>query len=112
MTTDEKPRIKITYATLRADNEELHTGFEAAVERVRASLGGYHRNVIDGQEVDGEGTFEVRSPIDTDIVLGTFASGTAADSISGLTTCIAMIPSAMLQMSLITNWITSVKTTL
>ena len=31
MTTDEKPRIKITYATLRADNEELHSGFEAAV---------------------------------------------------------------------------------
>ena len=28
MTTDEKPRIKITYATLRADNEELHAGFE------------------------------------------------------------------------------------
>jgi 1-pyrroline-5-carboxylate dehydrogenase len=79
MTTDEKPRIKITYATLRADNEELHTGFEEAVERVRASLGGYHRNVIAGQEVDGDGTFEVRSPIDTDIVLGTFASGTAAD---------------------------------
>ena len=31
MTTDEKPRIKITYATLRADNEDLHTGFEDAV---------------------------------------------------------------------------------
>ena len=30
MTTESKPRIKITYATLRADNEELHAGFEAA----------------------------------------------------------------------------------
>jgi 1-pyrroline-5-carboxylate dehydrogenase len=79
MTTDEKPRIKITYATLKADNEELHSGFEAAVERVRAGLGAHHRNVIDGQEVDGDGSFEVRSPIDRDIVLGTFATGTAAD---------------------------------
>ena len=31
MTTDSKPRIKITYATLSADNEELHAGFEAAL---------------------------------------------------------------------------------
>ena len=79
MTTDEKPRIKITYATLKADNEELHTGFEEAVGRVRAGFGAHHRNVIDGQEVDGAGSFEVRSPIDSDIVLGSFASGTAAD---------------------------------
>jgi hypothetical protein len=42
MTTDEKPRIKITYATLRADNEELHSGFEGAVARVREGLGGHH----------------------------------------------------------------------
>ena len=80
MTTDEKPRIKITYATLRADNEELHSGFEAAVERVRAGLGATHRNHIDGAWVDGAaGSFEVRSPIDRDIVLGTFAKGTADD---------------------------------
>jgi 1-pyrroline-5-carboxylate dehydrogenase len=79
MTTDAKPRIKITYATLKADNEELHSGFEEAVERVRAGFGAHHRNVIDGSEVDGAGSFEVRSPIDSDIVLGSFASGTAAD---------------------------------
>ncbi|MEJ7695203.1 MAG: aldehyde dehydrogenase family protein [Candidatus Limnocylindrales bacterium] len=40
MTTDAKPRIKITYATLRADNEELHSGFEEALARVRPNLGG------------------------------------------------------------------------
>ncbi len=79
MTTDEKPRIKITYATLRADNEELHSGFEAAVTRLRAGLGAHHRNLVNGAWRDGDGTFEVRTPIDTDIVLGTFAKGTAAD---------------------------------
>ena len=79
MTTESAPRIKITYATLRADNEELHAQFEAALESARGSLGGTHRNYIDGSWRDGEGTFDVRSPIDKDIVLGSFAKGTASD---------------------------------
>ena len=73
------PRIKITYATLRADNEELHALYEAGLEKARSRLGAYHRNYVDGAERDGDGTFEVRSPIDKDIVLGTFAKGTRAD---------------------------------
>ena len=79
MTAEPKPRIKITYATLRADNEELHEGFEAAAERVRAGLGSEHRNYVDGEWRDGDGTFEVRTPIDHDVVLGRFAKGTVAD---------------------------------
>src|SRR6476660_3529515 len=79
MTTDAKPRIKITYATLKADNEELHAGFEEAVIRVKAGLGGYHKNLIGGAWVDGDGAFEVRSPIGSNILLGTFANGTVAD---------------------------------
>jgi 1-pyrroline-5-carboxylate dehydrogenase len=79
MTSESKPRLKITYATLRADNEELHALYEAGVERARARLGQYHRNVIGGQPRDGEGTFEVRSPIDRDILVGTFARGTRQD---------------------------------
>ncbi len=79
MTSDSGPRMKITYATLRADNEELHAGFEAGVERVRARLGASHRNLVDGAWRGGTGTFEVRSPIDTDILLGQFAMGTPAD---------------------------------
>jgi 1-pyrroline-5-carboxylate dehydrogenase len=71
--------MKITYATLRADNEELHAAYEAGLERARARLGAYHRNVVGGQERDGEGTFEVRSPIDRDLLVGTFARGTRQD---------------------------------
>ena len=77
--TTSTPRFKITYATLRADNEELHAAYEAGLEKARARLGAYHRNVVDGVERDGDGTFEVRSPIDTDILLGTFAKGTRTD---------------------------------
>jgi len=72
-------RIKITYATLRADNEELHTLYEAGLEKAKGRLGAYHRNFVDGAERDGDGTFEIRSPIDTDILVGTFAKGTRKD---------------------------------
>ncbi|MEO8462806.1 MAG: aldehyde dehydrogenase family protein, partial [Chloroflexota bacterium] len=78
--TDTKPRIKITYATLRNDNEELHGLYEAGLKASEAGLGQTHHQYIDGQWVEGgAGTFEVRSPIDTDILVGTFAKGDAAD---------------------------------
>ena len=80
MTTESQPRLKITYATLRADNEELHRLYEAGLERARARLGGQHRNLVDGRERDGDGTFELRSPIDRDILVGTFAKGTRRDA--------------------------------
>jgi 1-pyrroline-5-carboxylate dehydrogenase len=79
MTSEAKPRIKITYATLRADNEEMHIGFEEAVTRVMAGLGAHHRNYIGGEWRDAATSFDVRSPIDHDLVLGTFATGTPAD---------------------------------
>ena len=80
MTTESQPRLKITYATLRADNEELHRLYEAGLERARGRLGGQHRNLVDGRERDGDGTFELRSPIDRDILVGTFANGTRKDA--------------------------------
>src|SRR3954471_8905983 len=76
-----KPRIKITYATLRADNDELHALYEAGVEQSKAKLAGRHQNYIDGQWVEGSaGRFEVRSPIDSEILVGTFAKGDRADT--------------------------------
>src|SRR4051794_17476433 len=76
-----KPRIKITYATLRNDNDELHALYEAGVEQSKAKLGGHHRNYIDGHWVEGSaGRFEVRSPIDSEILVGTFAKGDRADT--------------------------------
>ena len=37
MTTESRPRIKITYATLRNDNEELHAAYDAGVEAAAAA---------------------------------------------------------------------------
>jgi 1-pyrroline-5-carboxylate dehydrogenase len=79
MTTDAKPRLKITYATLRNDNEELHALYEAGVVQSRSQLGAHHLNFIGGKEREGDGETTVRSPIDHDIVIGHFAKGTRQD---------------------------------
>jgi 1-pyrroline-5-carboxylate dehydrogenase len=72
-------RHKITYATLRNDNEELHALYDAGIEKARARLGAYHPNWIAGRARDGDGAFELRSPIDRDLLVGTFARGTRQD---------------------------------
>ncbi len=78
MSTEAKPRLKITYATLRNDNEELHAQYEAGLAKARTMLGGSYRNFVGGAERDGDGTFEKRSPIDGS-VMGTFAKGSRKD---------------------------------
>jgi 1-pyrroline-5-carboxylate dehydrogenase len=73
------PRMKITYATLSADNEELQAAFDAAVERVRGELGRSYPMIIGGQERRGEQEFEDRSPIDREIVVSRFPVGSRQD---------------------------------
>jgi 1-pyrroline-5-carboxylate dehydrogenase len=73
------PRMKITYATLSADNEELQASFDTAVERARADLGRSYPMIIGDEERTAPETFEDRSPIDTDLVLGRFPVGTRQD---------------------------------
>jgi len=73
------PRMKITYATLSADNEELQSSFDAALERARADLGRTYPMLIGSEERIGEKTFEDRSPIDSDIVVAKFPVGTRED---------------------------------
>ncbi|GAB4569450.1 MAG: L-glutamate gamma-semialdehyde dehydrogenase [Anaerolineae bacterium] len=71
---------KITYTTLSADNEELHIEFEKAVERLMANLGKTYPQYIGTEKREGRPTFESRSPIDTNIVLGHFQRGTREDA--------------------------------
>jgi 1-pyrroline-5-carboxylate dehydrogenase len=70
---------RITYATMSADNEELNRAYDEAVERVKQQLGRDHPFVVDGEERWGEGFHEERSPIDSEIVVGRYAQGTAQD---------------------------------
>jgi 1-pyrroline-5-carboxylate dehydrogenase len=73
------PRVKITYATLSADNEELQSSFDAAVERVREELGRSYPMLIGSEERSGTAEFEDRSPIDREIVVARFPVGTRQD---------------------------------
>src|SRR6266542_3520388 len=66
------PRMKITYATLSADNEELQSAFDAAVERARGELGRSYPMLIGTEERSRATEFENRSPIDTNIVISHF----------------------------------------
>jgi 1-pyrroline-5-carboxylate dehydrogenase len=79
MTTESQPRIKVTYATLKADNEALHQAYDAGVEQAKATFGTHYQNHIDGAWRDGDGALELRSPIDTDLLIGTFATATTGD---------------------------------
>jgi 1-pyrroline-5-carboxylate dehydrogenase len=69
--------FRLTYSTMFDPPEEVHTRFESALARVKARLGRDHAMWIGGREREGEGTFEVRSPIDREMLLGRFASGGA-----------------------------------
>ena len=73
------PRLKITYATLSADNEELQSSFDAALARARSRAGETNPMIIGAEERYGTETFEDRSPIDTDLVVGRFPVGTRQD---------------------------------
>ncbi len=74
------PRMKITYATLSADNEELQAAFDTAVEEARGMLGRTYPMLIGAEERAGVETFDDRSPIDTDIVVSRFPVGTRQDA--------------------------------
>ena len=78
MTSAAEPRFKITYATLRNDNEQLHADYEAGLGRTRAELGQAHPLYVNGEARPGDGTYEDRSPIDGTLV-GRFAKGTRQD---------------------------------
>jgi 1-pyrroline-5-carboxylate dehydrogenase len=73
------PRMKITYATLSADNEELQSAFDGALERARAGLGRTYPMIIGAEERVSDDTFEDRSPIDREILVARFPIGTAQD---------------------------------
>ncbi|HSI99988.1 MAG TPA: aldehyde dehydrogenase family protein, partial [Patescibacteria group bacterium] len=73
------PTMKITYSTLSADNEELQSAFEAALERARGDLGKTYPMIIGGEERLTDETFEDRSPIDREMIVARFPVGGRQD---------------------------------
>jgi 1-pyrroline-5-carboxylate dehydrogenase len=69
---------KVTYATMSGDQlSDLHRDLDAALERVKASFGQSHPMFVDGRAIEGGGpVIDDRSPVDSRILIGRFASAT------------------------------------
>jgi 1-pyrroline-5-carboxylate dehydrogenase len=67
--------FKLTYATMFNPPEELHLGFDKAVERLKANLGREYGMMINNKDVFADEKFENRSPVNTDLVLGRMQKG-------------------------------------
>lgn len=72
--------FKLTYATMFDPPEELHTRFDAAMQRVRSALGRSHPLYIAGADRPAEHAAEKRNPADRDELIGSFAAASAADA--------------------------------
>ena len=72
--------FKLTYATMFNPPEELHERFEAALAEAKAEFGKEYKMIIGGEERKAASTFEDRSPINTEWVLGHFQKGDAGDA--------------------------------
>ena len=72
-------KFKITYATLAADNEELQSSFDRALETVRSEwLGADVPMWIDGERVYTDVKLASHSPINTEMLLCTGQQGDAS----------------------------------
>ncbi len=61
--------MRITYATLSADNTELNAAYDRAVAQVRQHLGGEVLPVINGGEREVESTWHEDSPVDSSLTV-------------------------------------------
>lgn len=81
MSSKAEPDFRLTYASMFDPPPALHERFDAALRQVRTELGAEHAMTIDGRRHATGQWFEVRSPIDTGLVLGRFALGGPNDAV-------------------------------
>ena len=72
--------FKLTYASMFNPPEEVHTRYDAALAKMKASLGKTYGMIINNKDHFSQATFENRSPINTDWVLAHLQEGTAQDA--------------------------------
>jgi len=72
--------FRLTYSTMFDPPAALHERFDAALVESRRSLGADHAMFVDGRERQAASHYELRSPIDRDLLVGRFAAGRADDA--------------------------------
>ena len=85
-------KFKLTYATMFDPPDELHTRFETALVDFKANLGREYGMIINGEDHFTDDKFEDPSPINTELVLGKFQKGDAADANKALAAGRAAFP--------------------
>jgi 1-pyrroline-5-carboxylate dehydrogenase len=84
--------VRITYATMSADNEELNAAYEKAVAEADSRLGQTHGVIVGGKSRTERDLYEERSPIDSEIVVGRFSQATEQDIDDAITAAKAFQP--------------------
>ena len=69
--------FKLTYATMFNPPEELHSGFDKAVEKIKNTMGQEYGMFINGKEVFADDKFDDHSPVNTDWLLAKMQKGNA-----------------------------------
>ena len=72
-------KFRITYATLSADNEDLQRAYDEAAERVKSELGQAYPVIVNGEERWRDERYDEPSPIDKDLLIGSFSQATVQD---------------------------------
>ena len=70
--------FKLTYATMFNPPEELHIGFDKAVEKLKNNMGREYGMYINGREVMADEKFDDHSPVNTDWVLAKMQKGNSS----------------------------------
>ncbi len=71
--------MKITYATMNAEDEELQAAYDAGVEAARHDLGKTHPFWVNGEARTTSETFDEYSPIDPSIHVGSYSQAAPTD---------------------------------
>lgn len=79
MTTSTKSEFKVTYATLSADNKEMHEMLDKSISKAKNDLGKSYPLYIGGQERKTDKTTDTLNPANTNTVLAKVASATSKD---------------------------------
>jgi 1-pyrroline-5-carboxylate dehydrogenase len=84
--------FKLTYATMFNPPDELHAGFDKAVDALKKNMGKEYGMYINGKEVLADEKLEDRSPVNTDWVLAKMQKGNAAHAQQAMAAARAAFP--------------------
>jgi 1-pyrroline-5-carboxylate dehydrogenase len=84
--------FKLTYATMFNPPDELHTGFDKAVETLKKNLGAEYGMIINGKDVFADAKFEDYSPVNTDWKLAVMQKGDARHAQEAIAAARAAFP--------------------